>query len=172
MSPIQHYPVRAGKLYAGEYPGSKTPEEAASKLVFLTTLGIRTFIDLTEPRDGLAPYHHMLGPEITYHNFRIPDGGLPRTREFMRGILDAINEAIANKRPVYVHCWGGIGRTGTVVGCWLAENGLGKAAAAHVQQLYSDMMPKAARMPNSPETPAQRQYVVDWSHYLTAENPS
>ena len=26
--------------------------------------------------------------------------------------------------PVYVHCWGGIGRTGTVVGCWLVRHGM------------------------------------------------
>ncbi len=26
---------------------------------------------------------------------------------------------------MYVHCWGGVGRTGTVIGCVLADEGLG-----------------------------------------------
>ncbi len=30
--------------------------------------------------------------------------------------------AVANG-AVYVHCWGGVGRTGTVVGCWLLRHG-------------------------------------------------
>lgn len=37
---------------------------------------------------------------------------------------------------VYLHCWGGIGRTGTIVGCWLARNGFpGKAALCLAESL-------------------------------------
>ena len=39
-------------------------------------------------------------------------------------ILDAI-AAELDRGVVYVHCWGGVGRTGTVVGCLLADRGLG-----------------------------------------------
>ncbi len=34
----------------------------------------------------------------------------------MTQILDDIDSAIADEGVAYVHCWGGIGRTGTVVG--------------------------------------------------------
>ena len=36
----------------------------------------------------------------------------------MGDVLTLIEEALV-RGAVYVHCWGGIGRTGTVVGCWL-----------------------------------------------------
>ena len=36
----------------------------------------------------------------------------------------AVDDALGEGRTVYVHCWGGIGRTGTVVGCWLVRHGL------------------------------------------------
>ena len=42
----------------------------------------------------------------------------------MKRILDDVDEAIAGGGLTYVHCWGGIGRTGTVVGCWLVRHGL------------------------------------------------
>jgi len=35
----------------------------------------------------------------------------------MHEILDTIDAALSAKRIVYVHCWGGVGRTGTVIGC-------------------------------------------------------
>jgi protein-tyrosine phosphatase len=37
--------------------------------------------------------------------------------ELMTTILDAIDESMTAGKPVYVHCWGGMGRTGTVIGC-------------------------------------------------------
>ncbi len=39
-------------------------------------------------------------------------------------ILDTIDESMAKALPVYVHCWGGVGRTGTVAGCYLMRHGL------------------------------------------------
>ena len=38
-------------------------------------------------------------------------------------ILDRIEQSIEHGRPVYTHCWSGRGRTGTVVGCYLARHG-------------------------------------------------
>lgn len=52
----QHYPIEPGTLFGGEYPGDKNPELTRAKIHALVELGVRTFIDLTAPADGLVPY--------------------------------------------------------------------------------------------------------------------
>ena len=46
----------------------------------------------------------------------------------MVSILDAIDDSVKVGKPVYVHCWGGVGRTGMVIGCWLLRHGLAKSS--------------------------------------------
>ena len=132
--------------------------------------GIQTFVDLTTPADKLTPYAHHLeqvayrlpGFEANHLSFPIPDLGVPSDRGQMQRILRAIDDEIAQGRGVYVHCWGGVGRTGTVVGCWLAErHGSGQIALEKLAGLWQGMA-KVARKPESPETAEQREYVLGW----------
>ena len=61
--------------------------------------------------------------------------------------------------PVYVHCYGGIGRTGTVVGCWLIEQGAaGDDPIATIAELRANIR---FRRP-SPETREQVAFVRGW----------
>jgi protein-tyrosine phosphatase len=61
----------------------------------------------------------------------------------------------------YVHCYGGIGRTGTVIGCYLVRHGMsGKEALAEIAHLRQ-VTP--VDWVTSPETRAQRQMVWNWS---------
>jgi ADP-ribosylglycohydrolase len=82
----------------------------------------------------------------------------------MRRILDAIDSALDTGQTVYVHCWGGVGRTGTVIGCWLVRHGRsGQAALREVATLYSAMSEaKRRRHPRSPETESQRRMIAHW----------
>ena len=166
----QHYPIEAGKLYGGEYPGHPQPEVAKIRLRSLITLGIRTFVDLTAPADRMAPYEGLLveleneaGGPLRRISLPIADMGIPEAGETMQTILRHIRESCSLSPAVYVHCWGGIGRTGTVVGCWLRECGYDpEAALAHVQHLYTSHMPKVRIHPESPQTPAQKDYIRNW----------
>ena len=78
-----------------------------------------------------------------------------------KDILNTIDDHINRGRIVYVHCWGGVGRTGTIVGCWLARRGYeGHAALSTLQELWRQC-PKSVHR-NSPETEEQRQYILNW----------
>lgn len=127
--------VRWGQLLAGEYPASLDPAQSARKRQILLDAGVDSMIDLTEAGERswggkiLEPYHEVLCadadarglPRPTYARHAIPDtatiddGGYGRIVEYIRGELDS-------GRVVYVHCWGGKGRTGTVVGAWLIDD--------------------------------------------------
>lgn len=163
----QHYPIQVGELYAGEYPGHQNPKIARERIAALVEMGVRTFVDLTTGEDGLVPYEGILqdlkrDTGVTLRRISLPvkDMSVPDSPEMMRRILDALKSSTP---AVYFHCWGGIGRTGTVTGCWLRECGLdGDASLARVQELYSIRMGKVIRHPQSPQTKAQVDYVKSW----------
>ncbi len=87
--------------------------------------------------------------------FPIADFSTP-TSEHMVTILDDIDQHL--DEGVYLHCGAGIGRTGTVVGCWLIRHGL--ATRDDWQQVLAGLRPSGA--PPSPETAAQRAFVSAW----------
>ncbi len=163
----ESYWVEPGRLLAGEYPGGFTDFETRKRLTSLLTAGFDTFLDLTRP-DELQPYQPVLAEEasvlglsIAYHRFPIGDFGLP-TRPQMTEILNAIDTSLAAGRKIYLHCWGGIGRTGTTVGCYLVRQGRsGKDALRQLTEWWRTV-PKSARYPHSPETKAQRQFILKW----------
>lgn len=160
------YWVEPGKFLAGEYPRRAREENLSqAKIDALVNSGVRTFIDLTTDADPLEPYAHLLARhhalDVTHHRFPIPDVSTPVSVEQTRAILDTIDAEMAAGRPVYVHCWGGVGRTGTIVGCWLARHGeAGEAALTRLRELWQ-ACPKSARR-QSPETAAQERYIETW----------
>jgi atypical dual specificity phosphatase len=58
------------------------------------------------------------------------------TRDQINAAVAKITEAINNDERVAVHCVAGLGRTGTVVACWLVAQGMdAESAIAHVRGL-------------------------------------
>ena len=162
-----------GMLLAGEYPGTHRDDATREKLAKFLDAGIRTFINLTEETEPLAKYDGVLrhltkdrNIEARHIRFSVRDGCIPTERAQMERILATIREEIDAARPVYVHCWGGIGRTGTVIGCWLVEEGLaGEKAIARIAELRAHTPDR--HMP-SPENEDQRRYICDWMNRETA----
>ena len=165
----ESYWVLPGRFLAGEYPGASRPEVARAKLKALLEAGIRTWVDLTEAGEKLEPYEAILrdeaaslGHEVEWCRFAVRDVDVPEPAT-MTAILAHIDAAISAGRPVYLHCWGGIGRTGTVVGCYLVKHGATGPEALDQLSRWWRGVPKSSRWPDCPQGPAQRRFILDWA---------
>ena len=157
---LNSYWVLPGRFLAGEYPGTAGESETRLRLRWLLSRGVSWILDLTEAGEyGLLPYAGLLPGKAAYQRLPIRDFGTP-SREEMHRIQGALRSALAAGQTVYVHCYGGVGRTGTVVGCYLREQGYaGQEALAEIARLRRGL-PNGWRP--SPETDAQRQMIVAW----------
>lgn len=166
----ESYWVEEGCFLAGEYPGRFDAELTRKRLDALIEAGFTTFIDLTKPNET-TPYDRLLQEQsqaynvgIQHYRFAIGDFGLP-TPDLMKSILDQIDESLREGRKVYLHCWGGIGRTGTTVGCYLVRRGLsGEEALRQLAAWWRDV-PKSSIHPQSPETLEQIAFIRNWEKY-------
>jgi predicted protein tyrosine phosphatase len=162
------YWVLPDRFLAGAYPVLQFDEvQTRQHIAHFLEAGFDTFIDLTNLNERL-PYDPILDEEagrygLKVHHRRIPfpDFHAP-TRRSMTAALDAIDTALAEDHKVYLHCVGGIGRTGTTVGCWLIRHGMdGSAALKRLQELYSDSA-QSALARNSPEGDEQIEFILNW----------
>ena len=156
-----------GTVFAGEYPGDKYGEKATEKLKHMHHFGIRHFIDLTE-EGKLRPYNHLLPSDTTYTRFPITDCGVPMSIESVQRLLLRIEELKKMDGYVYVHCWGGVGRTGTIIACYLSQNwkepDLNKTL--NVLRKNFAQMPKSAYR-KSPETKEQINFIKQFINTIT-----
>jgi hypothetical protein len=159
---------------AGAYAGQPEPIAHQERLSGLLNAGMRTFVNLMEEHETnnegkpFVPYLNLLQQiaseakeQVDCVRFPIVDRHITTT-ENMQNILDTIDRSLENKRPVYVHCFGGIGRTGTVVCCWLLRHGhatkenvvdvLTKLRKADTERAWRD----------APENKMQVDFVLNW----------
>lgn len=159
---VHAYWVEPGTILAGEYPGSPTVGTATRKINLLVDHGVRTFVDLTTPEDHLEPYERILDEvarlralDLKRINHPIPDNATIDAAGYDT-VIATIRSA-ARRGSVYVHCWGGIGRTGTVIGCLLVDDGLDAQEALDRLANLRRGTRKARR--EAPETGPQRNVI-------------
>ncbi|KAJ7090580.1 protein-tyrosine phosphatase-like protein [Mycena crocata] len=159
-------------ILACEYPWTpKNPSKP--KLDALLKAGVLSFIDLTESGE-LSPYASQLlvraallnidEKEIEYHRFPIRDRSLPESVEYMYRVMDVLRDNEERGRITAVHCRGGIGRTGMVIGCWLVESGLAKDGGEALEIIAREWqgVAKCVIYPHSPETGPQFEFVLNF----------
>jgi protein-tyrosine phosphatase len=158
------YWVVPERVLAGEHPSGSHESETRARLERLCEARINYFVDLTE--EGEMPdYRALLPRNAHYLRFPIPDMHVPVEVTEMRLLLARIERASTLGRRMYIHCRAGIGRTGVVVGCYLAERGLeGPAALAALNELWLSSE-RAKSWPTVPQTDEQADYIRLWHRH-------
>ena len=161
------YWVIPGRFAAGAYPN---PDPRNDKVGRLLDAGINLFVNLTQDypggTDSKMNRYDIRAAErhATVVRRDIADNDVT-SRDRMISTLDLIDHHLRDGCNVYVHCWGGSGRTGTVVGCWLRRHGYARSGDVLdlLRRLRSEGDRKGGHKP-TPQTDAQRRMVLEWVH--------
>lgn len=178
--------VIPGQVLAGAYPASMDDAETDKILSMILELGVNTFVclqaevnihtpeHLWRQGHGLRPYirdaqkilsraHETNNSKITqqkidFLHLPIIDGSVT-TDSAMNRLVEDCCERVLRGEKMYIHCWGGHGRTGTLVAVMLGRlYNLPYTTALRHTQAYHDsrVYPQGVR---SPQTPVQRAQV-------------
>jgi protein-tyrosine phosphatase len=168
MLPFERsYWVLPNRFIVGEIPASMKEDETMAKLNGLIKVNVNVVINLMEEDEknyenksfyDYAPYLNKHNVET--HRIPIKDLSIP-TIDTMRKILSIVQDSIRLKKVVYLHCWGGVGRTGTAVGCFLLNNSL--ASKDNVLETINYLKRTTSiDKRQSPETEEQRKFLMEW----------
>lgn len=161
------YWVIPNRLLAGEIPAARDEDESKIKIASLVNSKVNVIINLMEEDERnytdelFHDYSKYLNPEhVVVHRMSIKDLSIPSKTQMLR-ILEIIDEALNKNKVVYIHCWGGVGRTGTVVGCYLMRHGMANNANVIETIEYLKRTTSNAER-ESPETEEQQLYLRNW----------
>ena len=166
MSPLASncYWVSEGVL-AGATFDSLTEPEAILNLEELSRVGVSVIVSLAAWDEFLFDpsrrewLQEELERRFTHYVFPIGDRQVS-TPELTSEILNTIDIELSRNRRVYLHCCGGRGRTGAIVGCWLARHGCG--SGQEVLDATTALRRAALLDGSSPGTEEQRSLVRNW----------
>jgi protein-tyrosine phosphatase len=167
---LYSYWAEPGKILAGCCPGSVDGHMLPEQLGALLDAGVTLVVNLMEESETellgsfMDPYESILagvakerGRTVRVERFPIVDRSVPTVEE-MELILRRIQKELEAGGVVYVHCLGGIGRTGTVIGCYFAGQGDAEPLG-HLRHLTE---PERDYFWPTPQTEQQRSFVLNW----------
>jgi len=140
-----------GWVLQDELAGSQGPA-SIDDLAYLHAVGVRAVIRMEE-RTIAADSGNLVD---LVDMFEPVEDFTPPTLDQNRRMVEFIDRQIADKRPVAVSCYAGIGRTGTVLACYLVHRGhSAENAIKEVRRLR----------PGSIQTPEQVAAVYEYEEW-------
>ena len=146
---MQNRYMNFGWVLDNELAGSQGPV-SIQDLFFLYQQGVRAVIRMEErtiPADT-GGYVDIIDLYVPVRDFT------PPAQEQIDTMIEFIDQRLEEERPVVVSCYAGIGRTGTVLGCYLVKHGAEPTEAINeVRRLR----------PGSIQTPEQESAVYEYA---------
>ncbi|MCC7240126.1 MAG: dual specificity protein phosphatase family protein [Planctomycetia bacterium] len=152
MSTMQ-IPRNFSWVIEGEIAGMARPISLVSDLEFLKDNGIEAIVSLTE-----LPLHKTFIEEFGFEYKHIPVVDLTSpTQGQIDEFVAFINSLTSSKKKTVVHCDAGIGRTGTMLACYLVSKGYS------AQKAVTEVRRKR---PGSVETLEQEDTIIKYEERL------
>lgn len=131
-------------------------EEFQREIENLLNRGIRSVVTLTESPLADGPLQKA---GINYLHIPVPDMTAPTLSQIQK-FVSHVQVSLQENKPVVVHCLGGLGRTGTMLACYLVSQGYASSDAIRMVR---------QKRPNSIETLQQEEAVIEYA-VLTAKS--
>ncbi len=164
--PIEFSYQVSENIYAGEHPlYKKHTSNTSIRLTQFIEFGITDFWDLTTNGES-KEYEKMLPEHIHKHSFPIKNFDIPENTQML---IDAFSrlKSYFKKNPtakLYIHCNGGVGRTGTIVACYyIYFEHLSFAEALQKMRKQYSQSPRSEYM-NAPESNTQINFIKEFSN--------
>lgn len=166
-TPIRNSYKVDDRIYAGEYPATANEKLGRRDIDRFIRFGITHFIDLTESGE-LLPYTQWLHKEQTHIRFAIKDCGVPTTEKTAQLIKTITTILKEKENRIYIHCRGGIGRTGTIVACYYATFLKEYHPVIDLLTRQYSHCPKSAYR-STPETLEQKRFIMQYIDYISKQ---
>jgi protein-tyrosine phosphatase len=166
MPTSENYWVIKNILMAGSYPLQNTKSNnriRASVLKQKFDVFINLMQEDEKDHDGdyFKDYKSFINYDATIIRMPIKDMDIPTPFQTMK-LIKTIDRFINDNKKIYLHCWGGLGRTGTIVGCYLIEKKL--ANKSNVFSKINELKANSSLAKfNSPQTEEQKAFIINWS---------
>lgn len=151
-------------VWAGEYPVWEWEQGARiQQLKLFTDFGINKFLDLTENGE-MPPYAPFLTNNLGRYTFPIRNGCVPHSVKWVVDLFRILN-GVLNKpqTKLYIHCHGGVGRTGTIVACYyIYFNGMSSDDALAEMRRRFATHGRSTWM-SAPETEVQLNFIKEFA---------
>ena len=151
--------IKQGALSVMPKPSS---EHLEADILHYKSLGVTKILCLLESQEikhlGLENQEALcISHSLLYQNVPIVDRGVPEL-SLLKTLIPQLLDEIEKGAHLAIHCYGGVGRTGTVANCLLIASGM--SATQALDKIHQ------SRQCKSPNIPEQIQCINEYFQHL------